>query len=46
VNSRQEPLADGPAGVRAVVMAEAALASERTGRAVTLPLRKGQESGR
>lgn len=38
VNSRQKPLADGLVGVRAVAMAEAALTSARTGKAVTLPL--------
>jgi UDP-N-acetylglucosamine 3-dehydrogenase len=37
VNSRQKPLADGLVGVRAVAMAEAALASAKTGEAVTLP---------
>jgi len=37
VNSRQEPLADGLVGVRAVAMAEAALTSAKTGKAVTLP---------
>ena len=37
VNSRQKPLADGLVGVRAVVMAEAALTSARTGKAVMLP---------
>lgn len=37
VNSRQKPLADGLVGVRAVAMAEAALASARTGKAVKLP---------
>lgn len=36
VNSRQKPLADGLVGVRAVVMAEAALTSARTGKAVKL----------
>jgi UDP-N-acetylglucosamine 3-dehydrogenase len=39
VNSRQKPLADGLVGVRAVAMAEAALASAKTGKAVTLPPR-------
>jgi UDP-N-acetylglucosamine 3-dehydrogenase len=38
VNSRQKPLAEGLVGVRAVAMAEAALISAKTGRAVTLPL--------
>jgi UDP-N-acetylglucosamine 3-dehydrogenase len=38
VNSRQRPLADGLVGVRAVVMAEAALASARTGKEERLPL--------
>jgi len=37
VNSRQKPLTDGLVGVRAVVMAEAALASARTGKAIALP---------
>jgi len=37
VNSRQKPLADGLVGVRAVAMAEAALTSAKTGKAVTLP---------
>jgi predicted dehydrogenase len=37
VNSRQKPLTDGVIGVRAVAMAEAALASARTGKAVKLP---------
>jgi len=37
VNSRQEPLADGPAGVRAVAMAEAALASATMGKTVDVP---------
>lgn len=37
VNSRQKPLADGLVGLRAVVMAEAALASAKTGKAVPLP---------
>lgn len=37
VNSRQKPLTDGLAGVRAVAMAEAALTSARTGKAVVLP---------
>jgi UDP-N-acetylglucosamine 3-dehydrogenase len=36
VNSRQEPLADGLVGLRAVAMAEAALTSARTGKAVPL----------
>ncbi len=39
VDSRQKPLADGAVGVRAVVMAEAALASASIGKAVALPLR-------
>jgi UDP-N-acetylglucosamine 3-dehydrogenase len=38
VNSRQKPLADGSVGVRAVAMAEAALASARTGKTVALPM--------
>jgi len=38
VNSRQKPLADGLVGMRAVAMAEAALTSARTGKAVALPL--------
>jgi UDP-N-acetylglucosamine 3-dehydrogenase len=37
VNSRKQPLTDGLVGVRAVVMAEAALTSAKTGRAVMLP---------
>jgi UDP-N-acetylglucosamine 3-dehydrogenase len=37
VNSRQKPLADGLVGLRAVAMAEAALASARTGKAAKLP---------
>jgi UDP-N-acetylglucosamine 3-dehydrogenase len=37
VNSRQRPLADGLVGLRAVAMAEAALASAKMGRAVSLP---------
>jgi predicted dehydrogenase len=37
MNSGQRPLADGLVGVRAVAMAEAALTSARTGKAVTLP---------
>jgi predicted dehydrogenase len=37
VNSRRRPLTDGLVGVRAVAMAEAALTSARTGKAVTLP---------
>ena len=37
VNSRQKPLVDGVVGVRAVVMAEAALGSVRTGKAIALP---------
>jgi UDP-N-acetylglucosamine 3-dehydrogenase len=37
VNSGQKPLADGLVGARAVAMAEAALASAKTGKAVTLP---------
>ena len=37
VNSRQKPLADGLVGLRAVAMAEAALASAKTGKAVALP---------
>jgi len=37
VNSRQKPLADGLVGARVVAMAEAALTSARTGKAVTLP---------
>jgi UDP-N-acetylglucosamine 3-dehydrogenase len=36
VNSRQKPLADGLVGARAVAMVEAALASAKTGKAVTL----------
>ena len=39
VNSRQKPLADGLVGLRAVAMAEAALASARTGKTVKLPPR-------
>ena len=39
VNSRQKPLTDGLVGVRAVAMAEAALASARTGKAIALPPR-------
>jgi len=38
VSSRQKPLTDGVVGVRAVVMAEVALASAKTGKAVALPL--------
>ena len=37
VNSRQNPLADGLVGMRAVAMAEAALTSAKTSKAVTLP---------
>jgi predicted dehydrogenase len=37
VSSRQKPLADGLVGVRAVAMAEAALSSAKTGKAVALP---------
>ena len=37
VNSRKKPLADGSVGMRAVAMAEAALTSAKTGKAVTLP---------
>jgi len=37
VVSRQNPLTDGPVGLRSVVMAEAALRSARTGCAVELP---------
>jgi UDP-N-acetylglucosamine 3-dehydrogenase len=37
VNSRKKSLTDGSVGVRAVAMAEAALASARTGKAVMLP---------
>jgi predicted dehydrogenase len=37
VNSRQKPLTDGAVGLRAVVMAEAALASAGTCKAVTVP---------
>jgi UDP-N-acetylglucosamine 3-dehydrogenase len=37
VSSRQKPLADGLVGVRAVAMAEAALALAKTGKAVSLP---------
>jgi len=37
VGSRREPLAGGLVGMRAVAMAEAALASAKTGKAVTLP---------
>ena len=38
VDSRQKPLTDGAVGVRAVAMAEAALASAKIGKAVMLPL--------
>jgi len=37
VVSRQSPLTDGPVGLRAVVMAEAALRSARTGKTIMLP---------
>jgi UDP-N-acetylglucosamine 3-dehydrogenase len=37
LSSRQKPLTDGSVGVRAVVMAEAALTSAKTGKAVALP---------
>jgi len=39
VDSRQKPLADGLVGMRAVVMAEAALTSSETGKAAKLPPR-------
>ena len=35
--SRQDPLSDGAVGLRAVVMAEAALMSAKTGKMVVLP---------
>jgi len=37
VNTRQKPLSDGLVGLRAVKMAEAALISARTNRAVAIP---------
>ena len=37
VDSRRKPLADGVVGLRAVVMAEAALTSAKMGKAITLP---------
>jgi len=37
VNTRQKPLSDGLVGLRAVIMAEAALTSARTNRAVDVP---------
>ena len=39
VNSRQKPLSDGLVGVRAVVMAEAALASAEINKAVAFPFK-------
>ena len=39
VHSRQDPLANGLVGLRAVVMAEAALTSARTGKAIVVPRR-------
>ena len=42
VNSRQKPLTNGLVGMRAVAMAEAALASARTGTTVTLPHPSGE----
>jgi predicted dehydrogenase len=37
VTSRKNPLSDGPVGLRAVIMAEAALKSAKAGRAIALP---------
>ena len=37
VTSRKNPLSDGPVGLRAVIMAEAALKSAKAGRAVVVP---------
>lgn len=46
VNSRQRPPTDGLVGLRAVVMAEAALASAEISKAVTLPFKgAGTHSG-
>lgn len=38
VNSRRQPSSDGPVGLRAVTMVEAALASAKIGKAITFPL--------
>lgn len=44
VNSRQKPLSDGLVGLRAVAMAEAALASAEVNKAISLPLKSKERN--